>query len=73
MLAETLDEIRAFEACLELYYQQAWLEAEEGLVTLQKQAPEEKLYQVYLDRIQQLKKRRRFDESWDGVYTHTSK
>ena len=73
VLAETLDEIRAFEACLELYYQQAWLEAEEGLVTLQKQAPEEKLYQVYLDRIQQLKKRRRFDESWDGVYTHTSK
>ena len=70
---ETLAKTRVFETVLEAYYQQKWHEAEKGMQLLHELNPENKIYRIYYDRIQQLKDRDTYDEAWDGVFTHNEK
>ena len=49
-----------------------WEQAVSKLIELKKDFPEIKLYQVYLDRIQDLREQT-LTQDWDGVFRHTSK
>lgn len=72
-LSEKLkSEIKQHHNAHQLYLTQSWSEAEQAFSQLQQQAPEVLLYQIYLQRIQQLKQQE-LATDWDGSYTHTSK
>lgn len=64
--------VEKYHAALELYYAQRWTEAEEIFQALRADEPQTLLYQVYLERIQQLRAEPP-GADWDGSYTHTSK
>lgn len=68
---EKLAQINRYHQAYAHYLKQDWQSAEEILNNLQQQAPE-KLYQLYLDRIAQLKQQT-LSSDWDGSFTHTSK
>ncbi|MBF0152455.1 MAG: adenylate/guanylate cyclase domain-containing protein [Magnetococcales bacterium] len=67
-----LKNLDTYHEALNLYRRQAWKEAKDRLSALLEQDPGQKIYAIYLERIQ------KFQDSppgagWDGVYTHTSK
>jgi adenylate cyclase len=66
------EEIERFSLAYSDYLQQNWVQATSKLVELQQDFPETKLYQVYLDRIQDLREQD-LAQDWDGVFRHTSK
>lgn len=70
--AEQKDEIARFSLAYADYLQQDWEQAVSKLIELKKDFPEIKLYQVYLDRIQDLREQT-LTQDWDGVFRHTSK
>lgn len=53
------------------YLKADWDKAEHCFGLLSERLPEEKLYQLYLSRIEKFKSES--PENWDGVYTHTEK
>lgn len=53
------------------YLNADWGQAEKCFQRLSNRLPEEKLYQLYLSRIERFKSDP--PENWDGVYTHTAK
>ena len=66
------DEIARFSRVYADYLQQDWQLAVIKLNELKADFPEKKLYQVYLDRIQDLREQE-LAQDWDGVFRHTSK
>jgi adenylate cyclase len=69
---EMLSEIRQYHAALELYRAQQWHEAESAFNTLAEKNHDLKIYQLYLERINQYQQTPP-DQDWDGVYTFTTK
>ncbi|MCJ8313527.1 MAG: HAMP domain-containing protein [Saccharospirillaceae bacterium] len=70
--AQQTAEIKLYQAALTHYQQQHWVLALKMFTRLQQQNPETGLYQLYLQRVNNLIGKE-FDEHWDVVFTHTSK
>ena len=70
--ARTLEDLRVYYEALALYRGQQWGEADEAFQYLANQEPDNRLYRLYLDRVQNFVTNTPSEE-WDGVYTHTSK
>ncbi len=68
----TRKQIKEFHHALKLYQQQNWDSAEQAIFHLSQQQPQCKIYTIYLDRIAFFRTNPP-GESWDGVFTHTSK
>jgi adenylate cyclase len=66
-----LDEIAEYEAAYQLYLSRSWPEAKQAFEVLYQQSPIT-LYQVYSERIDDLKQQSLPDD-WDGTFRHTSK
>ena len=66
------EELAQYEQAYGLYLQQEWERAQSAFSALAKTSERPRLYQVYLDRIQELKNTPLPDD-WDGTFTHTSK
>jgi len=64
--------IKEFHHALKLYRLQNWDDAEQIIFQLSQQEPNRLIYRIYLDRIAFFRKEPPKD-SWDGVFTHTSK
>ncbi len=69
---QMLDEIDRFHRALDKYRQQNWDDAETVLVKLSEADPKRKVYQVYIDRVQNLRAKPP-GANWDGVFTFTTK
>jgi adenylate cyclase len=69
---EKMEELKFFEEVLALYRSMSWDKAETLLLGLQKNHPDEYLYQLYLDRIRRLRQDPP-GSGWNGVYTFTTK
>jgi adenylate cyclase len=70
--SEQKDEIERFSLAYADYLQQDWDQAVSKLAGLKNDFPTTKLYQVYLDRIHDLREQK-LTQEWDGVFRHTSK
>lgn len=68
---EKLAQCAQYHQAYDHYLRQEWDEAE-ALLNLLIQSSQEKLYQLYLSRIQTLR-HASLNEDWDGSFTHTSK
>jgi len=64
--------IKEFHHALKLYKQQCWDDAEQILFQLSQEEPGRLIYTIYLDRIAFFRTNPPA-ESWDGIFTHTSK
>jgi adenylate cyclase len=69
---EQKEEVARFSVVYDEYLQQSWVSALSKLDDLKIDFPESKIYQVYLDRIQNLREQE-LTQEWDGVFRHTSK
>lgn len=67
------EESLAWQRALELYRAQQWDAAEAAIRSLQQRDPGCKLYTLYLERIDNLRREPPADESWDGVTTFKTK
>ncbi|MFM1896883.1 MAG: hypothetical protein RLZZ385_1957 [Pseudomonadota bacterium] len=70
--AALLETVQRYHQALDHYHRQAWDPAEQQFRQLLDQAPGTLLYQIYLDRIAELRGQE-LPADWDGSYTHTSK
>lgn len=66
------EEVDAYHEALSHYYARRWAEASAGINALIAQAPQNKLYRIYQERIAELSDQG-LTEDWNGVYTHKSK
>ena len=69
---QLLDEIDQFHRALDKYREQRWDEAEALLVKLAQADPNRKVYQVYIERVTNLRLQPP-GKNWDGVFTFTTK
>ena len=69
---QMLDEIDRFHRALDKYREQRWDEAEAILVKLAQADPHRKVYQVYIDRVAELRITPP-GSNWDGVFTFKTK
>ena len=69
---QMLDEIDRFHRALDKYRQQRWDDAEAALVKLAHADPNRKVYQVYIERVTNLRMKPP-GANWDGVFTFTTK
>ncbi len=69
---ETTSELSSYRQALKNFRQQKWDKAEVDFFNLNRSNMKRPLYQVYLKRIAYYRKNSPGD-SWDGVFTHTSK
>ena len=67
-----IEEISQHHTAHQLYLSQNWHEAHSAFMELVRQYPQTLIYQIYLDRIEELKVTT-LPQDWDGSYTHTSK
>ena len=65
-------ELDSYEEALAAYYDRQWDRAAGIFNALGSEHPERKLYQLYQERIQDLRDAG-LPEDWDGVFVHTSK
>lgn len=65
-------ELESYQKALNYYFSQKWDEADEIINELKKTYPDKKIYQLYIERIQEFKQRT-LPADWDGVYVHLSK
>lgn len=72
MSSELNKELNDYNQALNLYFNQEWSKAEIILTELLQNHPENKLYKIYLERIQEFKLNSP-GKDWDGVYIHLSK
>ncbi|VAW68507.1 Adenylate cyclase [hydrothermal vent metagenome] len=70
--ASTQQQINNFHLALSHFYAQQWDDAEKILRQLNRQEPERMVYTLYIERIAFFRNKSP-GESWDGVYTHTTK
>jgi len=68
----TLTELDKFHKALEWYRKQRWNEAEEGMKNLRFAAPENKLYKLYLKRIEHFRGNTP-GPAWNGLWVWTTK
>lgn len=68
----TRDELKLYHQGIRYYRHQDWDMAELQFLNLKKMAPERKLYDVYMERINHFREVPP-PQDWDGVFTHTSK
>ncbi len=68
---DKLEQVKQYQQAYSHYLQQEWDQAESIFSTLQTQKHEH-LYQIYLERIEQLKQQT-LPNDWDGSFTHTNK
>ena len=69
---QVLDEIDRFHRAIDKYRQQNWDDAETALVKLAHADPKRKVYQVYIERVTNLRVKPP-GANWDGVFTFTTK
>jgi adenylate cyclase len=69
---EMLSKLKLWQHALRLYRAQDWDQAELQLYNLLRQAPETRLYQLYLERLAVWRKNPP-DANWDGVTTFETK
>jgi adenylate cyclase len=69
---EVSDEIDLFHRCLLLYRQQNWAQADSLLSDLRKRSPQDKLYQVYAERVAYFRNSPP-GADWDGVFVFKTK
>ena len=69
---QMLDEIDRFHRALDRYREQRWDDAETALVKLAQADPHRKVYQVYIERVANLRMKPP-GANWDGVFTFTTK
>ncbi len=67
-----LQEADRFHKALELYRKQRWSEARQLLASLAAQAPESKLYKVYLERVAHFVEHAP-EQAWNGTWVFTTK
>ncbi|MBF0175459.1 MAG: adenylate/guanylate cyclase domain-containing protein [Magnetococcales bacterium] len=72
MEPKVVQHLDIYQKALDSYRHQAWEEAKAGFSALQAEDPERKIYDIYLERIQNFQVSPP-GANWDGVYTHTSK
>ena len=72
VLPSQMEELEQFEQAYRFYLQQNWSKAQLAFVQLIKISSSEKLYQVYLTRIEVLR-RQILPANWDGTFRHTEK
>ena len=64
--------VAEYHRALDLYHRQSWDKAQALFEKLRANEPETLLYQIYLERIENLRDQD-LPADWDGAYTHTSK
>lgn len=69
---ETRSELSSYKQALKSFRAQDWDKAEIDFFNLNRSHPDRFLYQVYLDRVTYYRSNPP-GETWDGVFTHTSK
>lgn len=69
---ELAAELQLLESAYQAYLSQHWLDAKAQYTQLSSEHPDKLLYQLYLDRINELESID-LGADWDGSYTHTSK
>ena len=69
---EQVAEVEDSNRALEFYYAGVWDSAQAAFEQLKQAFPERKLYSLYLERIDNLRKQG-VAAGWDGVFEHTSK
>jgi len=69
---ELEQELQLYHRALSDYFAQKWHDAEILMKQLQQAHPQTKIYQIYLDRIEEYKKNS-LPPDWDGVYAHVTK
>jgi adenylate cyclase len=69
---EQKDEIERFSIAYSEYLKQSWESALSQLEQLKRDFPDSSVYQIYIDRIQDLREQE-LTQDWDGVFRHTSK
>lgn len=72
LTSELRQELELYHKGLDLYFSQQWDEAFVIMSELQQLHPNEKIYSIYLERIQEFKTHP-LDPDWDGVYAHANK
>lgn len=72
LTAELSAELTQYEAAHQLYMEQQWDAAAAAFAELIHGYPQQKLYQVYKDRIADLRQEN-LSQDWDGVFRHTQK
>ncbi|WP_105051021.1 CHASE2 domain-containing protein [Psychrosphaera saromensis] len=70
--AELEQELAELELAYNWYLDQQWQQADTAYKNLLTQYPNKKIYQIYIERIEQLRDIE-LDPDWDGSFTHTSK
>lgn len=65
------DLLQLHQSSVKAYLAAEWDEAEKGFSLLKDQCGNQKIYQIYLDRIQGCREKGLTD--WDGTFTHTTK
>jgi len=65
-------ELADLNIAYDYYLNQQWDKADKCYKTLLAQHPKRKIYQIYIERIEQLKDVK-LEDDWDGSFTHTSK
>lgn len=77
LLADASESRRArvekYNDAIACYFARQWDEAEAALRELAAQDPERRLYRVFLERIDELRRQPDLTTRWTGVYEHTSK
>jgi adenylate cyclase len=69
---ELMNEVEESNRTLEYYFAGDWERAQAAFQALRNASPERKLYELYLQRIAELRSQG-IGEGWDGVFVHTSK
>lgn len=69
---DQIEQQQIFSAAYECYKQQAWDDAQQMFYALKAESPDNLLYQIYIDRINDLREQE-LTQDWDGVFKHTRK
>jgi adenylate cyclase len=69
---EMMVELESYHAALDFYFQQKWTDALILMTQLQAAYPSVKIYQIYMNRIEEFKNQI-LPVDWDGVYVHAAK
>ncbi|OZG75517.1 adenylate/guanylate cyclase domain-containing protein [Hahella sp. CCB-MM4] len=69
---EVMERLKQYRQAIQYYRERCWQQADDLLHKLQLEEPDCRLYQLYRQRIEQLRNTS-LPEDWDGVFRHTSK
>lgn len=72
LTVELAQELEIYHHALDAYFEQRWDEAYAGMTQLNQLHPDQKIYQIYLERIIEFKEHPP-PSDWDGVYSHKTK